>query len=99
MAQLFHPGDTVMLFYGFSDRRGSSTYEVVRALPASEQDEPQYQVRGPEGYDRVISEGQIRLRVKNPEALASIQPEDARRRQPTLSQLRPSRAVSLAHSH
>jgi hypothetical protein len=59
-----------MLFYGFSDRRNSSTYQVVRALPASEQDEPQYRVRGPEGYDRVISEGQIRVRVTDGNVLA-----------------------------
>jgi hypothetical protein len=70
MVQAYYPGDKVELFYGFALVAVSSIYEIVRRLPTR-----QYQVRGPEGYDRVIGEGQIRSRVH----AADRQPDSSER--------------------
>lgn len=98
MAQIFHPGEKVMLFYGYGDRGGTSIYEVVRALPASAEDERQYQVRGPQGYHRVIGEGQIRFRLHEADALAAGAVGNQRRREPGPAQGGATRtaAVTLA---
>jgi len=72
MTQVLSPGDKVMLFYGFADRRTSGLYEIVRSLPASPNDERQYQARGPDGFDRVIGEQQIRARFSDPDATSGV---------------------------
>jgi hypothetical protein len=45
MAQVFNPGNKVVLFYGFADRRSPGLYEIARCLPASADNERQYQAR------------------------------------------------------
>lgn len=96
MTQAYNPGDKVMLFYGFGDRGSSGIYEIVRCLPAR-----QFQVRGSEGYDRVVGEGQIRARlaaVDGP-AVGSTDQRDVRRGAVTDNPLwrqTPTAEVSLA---
>ena len=96
MTQVFHPGDKVMLFYGFTDRRNPGLYEIVRSLPASPDNERQYQARGPEGYDRVIGERQIRACLSEADvtsAFASLTTGRAARQSPQGGHVR---TVSLA---
>jgi hypothetical protein len=72
MAQVFNPGEKVVLFYGFADRRSPGLYEIVRCLPASADNERQYQVRGSEGFDRVIGERQIRARLSEATVTSAV---------------------------
>jgi hypothetical protein len=97
MPQIFYPGDEVMLFYGIADRSNSGIYQIIRSLPASADDERQYQVRAPEGYDRVVGERQIRSRLP-PRAHGplSIERSETKEITPSGSEHRPASVVSLA---
>ncbi|MGO4739191.1 hypothetical protein AB4099_21765 [Bosea sp. 2KB_26] len=59
----YKAGDVISLAFGFLDRTGLGQYEILRVLPASENGQRQYRVRGADGHERAIEEFQIRAGV------------------------------------
>lgn len=54
------PGDSVRLVFGFADRSGAGTYEIVRVMPVGIDGEKQYRIRGRDGFERAIGGSQVR---------------------------------------
>lgn len=63
MASDYREGDVISLVFGFLDRTGVGEYEILRVLPAGENGQRQYRVRGSDGHERAIEEYQIRAGV------------------------------------
>ena len=55
----FHVGQLVRLTQRFPNPAGTAVYEVVRLMPATENGEPHYRVKGPSGPERAASESQL----------------------------------------
>ncbi|GAU84469.1 hypothetical protein [Bosea sp. BIWAKO-01] len=53
----------ISLSFGFRDRSSAGNYRIVRVLPAAENGQRQYRVRGSDGHERAIEEHQIRAGV------------------------------------
>lgn len=62
-------GDIVRLSFGFADRSGEGDCEIVRVMPARENGERHYRVRGTDGHERAIGSNQIiasKAKAKSP---------------------------------
>lgn len=60
MTSDYKEGDVISLSLGFRDRSGVGNYQIIRVLPAGENGQRQYRVRGSDGHERAIEEHQIR---------------------------------------
>ena len=59
MSHRYVIGDEVCLSFGFFDQLAAGTYGITRLMPSAMDGEPQYRIKGKDGRERVISEGQI----------------------------------------
>lgn len=52
MTSDYREGDVISLSFGFRDRSDVVNYQIVRVLPAGENGQRQYRVRGSDGRER-----------------------------------------------
>lgn len=55
----YHVGQRVRMLHRYPDPAGSAIYEVVRLMPATENGEWHYRVKGPTGQERAAAESQL----------------------------------------
>lgn len=59
MPHRYRTGERVGLAFGFHDQDAVGVYEITAVLPTRAGGQPQYVVKGADGRERVIGEGQI----------------------------------------
>lgn len=59
----YKTGQVVSLTRFFLSPGSSTTFEVVRLLPAAVDGEPRYRVRGTDSIERAVGEGQLLVRT------------------------------------